>query len=313
VIDDRWVCIECTLSNSKNAVACAACNATRLDLLKAWSDPEVRPSQPKCKKDTNSESRIAKEVVDAKMTGLIAVGKYELWPHGVLIFRNAVDLTLQHELLQDVLAKLVLRTDMAAVMDGENRPPSLGFSFQTGWVGPDGKSTVKNNNDAPVCLALASNLYTQARKEDINDLIDSYNAAQTCLPLKFPDAFTANSLWARAYQADQKLAFHQDPSDCHFAFIISLGRSVDFSYSRGAPAGKSAPIAYPTPADVSDCKLEQGLVHTITLHSGDAIFFNGTVLFHSITKIHGPTTLPEWWNVKDFQRIGLQMRQRTTT
>jgi hypothetical protein len=72
----------------------------------------------------------------------------------------------------------------------------------------------------------------------------------------------------------------------------------------------------------ADCEFEYYLARPTTTHklrirSGDAVFFNGEVLSHSVSRVEANT--PPWWDdivgaIKhkhDFTRIGLQLRAST--
>ena len=77
------------------------------------------------------------------------------------------------------------------------------------------------------------------------------------------------------------------------AIILSLGRTVTLDVLTDSKPGKSS-----EPRQVA-------------LASGDGIFFNGSVLYHGVSRVHGPETSPAFWLPKDFVRVGLQMREQT--
>jgi hypothetical protein len=287
-----WQCKECTLQNSYSDICCVACLATCEAVLLACSDEKFVKKLPKNRP--------------------IIAGKYELWPHGVVVFREAIDEFLQEELVKDTMTKLTLRADMRAfeAPDAKGPPPNKGFEYKTKWIiGGD----ADKHGPEPACLDLAKNLYTQFRHVDMADFVTTHNDKQDADVLKLPMKFDAHSIWAPVYNSDTRLGFHQDPVNCHLAFVISIGQAIDFSYSRGTPNGIKPGIAFPSAADTipNDIHGEQGLVYTIKLNSGDAIMFNGTVLFHAVTNFYDAKTLPNFWRGlnADFCRVGLQMRE----
>lgn len=122
--------------------------------------------------------------------------------------------------------------------------------------------------------------------------------------LQLPDKLETKSLWARMYGTETALGFHQDPPPCGWVMIINLGATARFAFYH--------PHA---PDRLVRCSLE----------SGDALLFNGEVLFHGIENIEGEDTLPGWWrevatelgtersiDLSACTRIGLQMRVQTT-
>jgi hypothetical protein len=349
-----WKCLACTFENDDNDVACLICQTTSQTLLHALNSEEEKKIEPRktipefIKKsvDKLDYSREVPDKLDEKILQLvnekkqkpIILGNYEIWPHGLVVFRNAIDSILQEELMNDTISKLNIRQDMEAFKgaDAKGPPPKLGFSFQTNWVSND--NTIAGYDDVklidpqeakvkmPVCFELAKNLYHKFRHEDLKGYIDKHNEKflnskdEGSKLLKLPAEFDAYSLWARAYAAESRLAFHNDPPKCNGAFIISIGSSIDFSYSRGLPDNGIKPgIHFPTAGDILPEKLkyEAGLIRTVKINSGDAVYFNGGVLFHAVTKIYidDPSTgevssKPSWWTQKEFVRIGLQMREK---
>jgi hypothetical protein len=150
----------------------------------------------------------------------------------------------------------------------------------------------------------------QSRRKLMDDLA-KYDAEQKVQALRLPRGFEAHSIWARMYAPNERLGFHQDPPYCQHALLISLGHAVEFSYARGCPKGVTPPAinCHPTAADkIPEDPAEEGRVHTVRLDSGDAIMFNGTILFHAVTNVHGPETRPAWWDDARYVRLGLQMR-----
>ncbi|AYV81223.1 MAG: hypothetical protein Harvfovirus21_20 [Harvfovirus sp.] len=247
--------------------------------------------------------------------------RYEILPHGAVAFRFALSSKEQQKLLSDIRSKLTLHRDMTCVKLGDVPSPLLGLELFTGWrVSPDADrpskslktdasasaTTTVTESKLPVCLEVAGRIYNTWRQDaSQQSFINDHNTKTTNAQLKYPDVFVAYNIWARCYQFHEALGFHQDPLACSGTVLINCGCAVNFAFSRGKPKGEVATITYITETDLP--KEEDGKVHTLRLESGDAIYFNGSVLFHAITKIH-KDSLPDWWTEKSFVRIGIQMR-----
>jgi alkylated DNA repair dioxygenase AlkB len=172
---------------------------------------------------------------------------------------------------------------MPGIASKDKPGPTHGFSYQTGWV----HGTVEDKQEGdPQCLELATNLHANLVAELHDDIVDLNNNQQD-QQLHIPYTFNAHSLWARQYTSEQALGFHVDPPACQWAFIISLGCDTVFQVFRNQQ------------------EKEQDAID-VTLKSGDAIFFNGSLVQHGIKQIVQGTQ-PAWWTEK-YQRVGLQMR-----
>lgn len=306
-----WACAECTFDNDSSASACAACNTTCPALLRALADDSAGAASKNAKGNSTTEKKDKPKPEakpkDGPNAPVMSFMNHELWAHGVFVMRAAIDPMMQRELLADYTAA-TQATDYGAGGLQNGRGTSAGptkfFSYSAGMKGAGGRTV------APACMELAANLFKQARNGEVAELADAYNAAQICKELRVPSSFKPSTAMALGYGEASTLGFHKDGGHTAWVFIINLGRSVDFAYSRGAPRGEKTLYQQPhTPIDDADDKLEQGLVHTVCLKSGDAILFNGQHLYHAVTRIHGLSSQPLWWSAKDFVRIGLQMRE----
>ena len=207
---------------------------------------------------------------------------YEIYPYNVTVFRNSADTFQQKLLIQDCndkLQKMPIVT--GSVYTGEDlirkTSPTSGFSYDNSM------NNEHKSNGVPECLELASYMYRKfcieclpniTKLNDINDI-------------KIPIYFDAKGLWALFYKDNNGLGYHQDtPQKSDWAFILTLGAITEMKYYHPSQSKENA--------------------HTILLHSGDAIFFNGRVLYHAISKIY-EHTMPDWWE-EDYSRVCLQMR-----
>ncbi|AYV83674.1 MAG: hypothetical protein Hyperionvirus10_10 [Hyperionvirus sp.] len=251
---------------------------------------------------------------------------YEIFNHGaVVVFRAALSSKEQQELMADTLKKLTVHKDMNCVKLGTAKSPLQGVEWRTGWrLSADANFPPKMSSTAttiattdvakvteekfPKCLEVAGRLYNKWRNDpEQQKIIGVHNSKITNPHLIYPPSFVAHSIWCRFYEPDHLLGWHQDPTNCSWTLLINCGRAADLSFSRGAPRGQVATITYITEKDLE--KDEDGKIYTVSLRSGDAVFFNGSVLFHAITKIHDESTQPAWWPSKEaYVRVGIQMR-----
>ena len=206
----------------------------------------------------------------------------EIFRNNIIVYRNCVDTESQSLLLDDCNQKLNVMS-MPGISSKDKPGPTHGFSYQTGWV-PGNNEDKKEGH--PHCLELATNLHSFLISELHDDIVD-LNQLQINNALQIPDKFHAHSLWARQYMTSQGLGFHLDPQGCDWVFIISLGCDTHFQL-------------------YGISEKEENIMN-VTLKSGDAIFFNGTNIHHSIKEIIKGTQ-PSWWVEKTYDRIGLQMR-----
>lgn len=206
----------------------------------------------------------------------------EIFKHNIIVYRNCLDTDTQILLLNDCRDKLN-RISMPGMASKTKPGPTHGYSYQTGWVG--GQPEDKKEGD-PSCLELATNLHSNLISELHDEIVD-INAIQKNNLLHIPDKFKAHSLWARQYTSSQGLGFHLDPPNCEWAFIISLGADTCFQV-------------------YGEHEKENDAID-IVLKSGDAIFFNGSHVYHGIKDIISGTE-PKWWNETEYSRVGLQMR-----
>lgn len=223
-------------------------------------------------------SPLSKLTIQATLPAAVS---YELLPLGVLVLRHALTDKEQMALLEDTLTKLTMQKAMHCVAMAGTPSPSKGFCYRYRSQYPDALGDVE-----PMCIGLATRLYAKYCSEKAEEL-KTQRETETLYSCQLPLTFTARTLWGRAYDADQKLGYHVDPPGDDYVFIISMGRSVDVSYYLTDPLA----------------------ARTLTLNSGDAVFFNGSILSHGISKIGDANTMPAYWSNKDFVRLGLQMRQ----
>ncbi len=206
----------------------------------------------------------------------------EIFKHNIVVYRKCLDNDSQLLLLNDCNDKLH-RIHMPGLAPKTKPGPTHGFSYQTGWM--PGTAEDKKEGD-PSCLQLATNLHHNLIHELHDDIVD-INLSQPNTELHIPDKFEAHSLWARQYLTSQGLGFHLDPPGCEWVFIVSLGCDTHYQvYGRDE---------------------NEGQLIDLVLKSGDAIFFNGTNVYHSIKNIIDGTQ-PKWWGEQEYHRVGLQMR-----
>lgn len=202
--------------------------------------------------------------------------------HNVIHFPAFLSKTEQKLVLEDCIDKLSLKS-MPGLSYKKLSGPSHGFSYKTGWIADDKSEVV------PCCIELAKNQHEKFITKN-KDAINKLNNNQEDPKLRIPKDFDSGSLLARMYGPKNGLGFHVDPPGCGWVLVISIGADIDFQYYL-----KNSDNPY-----------------NIQIKSGEAVMFNGEVLYHGIKKVYENT--PEWWNevTKNieypFTRIGLQMR-----
>lgn len=266
-ISDFWHCQNCDYKFNENHIICLMCSNI-------------------------NESIIQKVPSIVYATSLKETHSYvEIHEYNMVIYRNSIDTHHQKLLVDDCRTKLksLSMPGLALTEPIKNskkmkiiKPgPTYGFSYQSGW---SNRQIEDADLGTPACLGLATNLH-ESLIEKLDVRISEINV-DVKESLRIPVTFIANSLWARKYNAENGLGFHQDPKGKDWAFIISLGADIEFEYYG------------------PDEKRENA--RNLTIHSGDAVFFNGSELHHAVLSII-PGTEPDWWQ-EDYLRVGLQMR-----
>jgi len=207
-------------------------------------------------------------------------------PHNVIHF---------HALLSDLEQKLVFEDCLDKVGPSGMISGTFWWNFR-GLPAQPGTPT-NPDNVPPCCIELAKNYHNRWVEENAV-LLPELDALEASKKLHIPRNFEAESLIARLWQENGTLGFHVDGAGTGWVMIISIGADIDFEYHR---QGAYRPLPDPS------------TVHTIHVKSGDAVMFNGEVLYHAIKKVHGNT--PDWWSgivgpLKHFTRVGLQMRMK---
>lgn len=201
-VQASWVCSECTFAeNDSSASACAVCNATCPGLLHALADePGTKSSkgkEEKAKKEAADKGKAVEKSKDAATSPLMSFMNIELWAHGVLVVRDAVDPTMQRELMADFTERTTGHTYPSASNGLGKKPgPSKHFYHSGGAA------------KAPACMELAGNVYQQARNGEAAELADAYNIAQICKELRLPDSFKPSQVQALGYGPESTLGFH---------------------------------------------------------------------------------------------------------
>lgn len=199
------------------------------------------------------------------------------------MFRSAADEAKQAELLADVTSRFTI-DKMPSLQLLDNPSPSLGFSY--GYRGFDSQCKDKL---PPLCISWATSMHESFRRDKALEA-KTCDRAESDKRLHLSKRFNPISLWSRAYKAGEKLGVHLDPGNDNFVFIVNIGRAVSVI--------------------IGLTSIEALTATPIVLNTGDAIFFNGSVLYHGVSDIHGPETAPQFWDEEDYVRIGLQMREQ---
>lgn len=162
----------------------------------------------------------------------------------------------------------------------------------------------------PQCIALAAEHFARFAAQRQAD-IAAHNQSECNVALKVPGKFQAENMWSFAYREEHKLAFHVDNPGDDFVFIFNLGRTVTFTlFEHRSVDSHRADRLYLGAQPPAHAR-----THTVTIRSGDAVFFNGCALYHAVTAVLDlgvDDPVAQLCREHGCVRIGLQMREAAT-